>query len=82
MKLISGLLQTDCQAHCKDQKSKIITFETRNNPPVPPILDIKLNGNAIENITSIRILDVTIHEHLTWKSCMQLLQKKLEQVET
>ena len=44
---------------------------------LPPDLEIKLGGNALDNITSIRFLGVTIHEHLTWKSPVILLPKKI-----
>ena len=30
------------------KKTKVITFKTRNSPPVPPNLEIKLNGNALD----------------------------------
>ena len=59
------------------EKTKVITFKTPNSPPVPPNLEIKLNGNALDKVTSIRFLGVTIHEHLTWKSHMELLLKKI-----
>ena len=55
-----------------------VAFKSRNSPPVPPNLKIKLNGNALDKVTSISILGVTIHQHLTWKSHMKLLLKKLE----
>ena len=47
------------------KKTKVITFKTRNSPPVPPNLEIKLNGNALDKVTSIGFLGVTIYEHLT-----------------
>ena len=59
------------------EKTKVITFKTRNSPPVLTNLEIKLNGNALDKVTSIRFLGVTIHEHLTWKSHMELLLKKI-----
>ena len=59
------------------EKTKVITFKTRNSLPVPPNLEIKLNGNALDKIISIRFLGATIHEHLTWKSHMELQLKKI-----
>ena len=59
------------------KKTKVITFKTRNSPPFPPNLEIKLNGNVLDKETSIRYLSVTIHEHLTWESHMELLLKKI-----
>ena len=47
------------------KKTKVITFKIRNSPPVPPNLEIKLNGNALDQVISIRFLGVTIHEHLS-----------------
>ena len=44
---------------------------------VSPNLKIKLNGNALDKVTSFTFLGVTIHEHLTWKSHMELLLKKI-----
>ena len=35
-------------------KKLVITFKTRNSPPVLPNLKIKLNGNALDKVTSIR----------------------------
>ena len=61
----------------KIEKNKVITFKTRNSPIVRPNLEIKLNGNALDKVTYIRFLDVTIHEHLPWKSHMELLLKKI-----
>ena len=58
-------------------KTKVITLKTCNCPPVPPNHEIKLNDNALYKVTSIRFLGVTIHEHLTWKSHMELLLKKI-----
>ena len=55
---------------------KVITFKTRNSPLVPPNLEIKLNSNALDKVTFIRFLGVTIHEHLTLKSHMELLLRK------
>ena len=54
-----------------------ITFKTRNSSPIPPNLEITLNGNALDKVTFIRFLGVTIHKHLTWKSHMEVLQKKI-----
>ena len=59
------------------EKTKVITFKTRNRRPVPPNLEIKLNGNALDKVTSIRFLGVTIDEHVTWKSHIELLLKKI-----
>ena len=59
------------------EKIKVITFKTRNSPPVRLNLEIKLNGNPLDKVTSIRFLGVTIHGHLTWKSHMELLLKKI-----
>ena len=47
------------------EKTKVITFKTRNSPTVPPNLEIKLNDNALDKVMFIRFLGVTIHEHLT-----------------
>ena len=58
-------------------KTKFIIFRTVNSPPVPPNLEIKLNGNLIEKVASTRFLGVTIHEHLTWKPHMESLLKKI-----
>ena len=60
------------------EKTKVTTFKTCNSPPVPPHFEITINGNALDEVTSIRFLGVTIHEHLTWKSYTKLLLKKLE----
>ena len=59
------------------EKTKVITFKTHNSHPVPPNVEIKLNGNALDKVTSIRFLGVTIHEHLMWKSHTKLLLKKI-----
>ena len=59
------------------EKAKVITFKTRNCPSVPPNLEIKQNGNALDKVIFIRFLGVTIHEHLAWKSHMELLLKKM-----
>ena len=59
------------------KKTKVITFKTRSSPPVPPNLEIKLNGNALHKVTSIRFVGVTILKHLAWKSHMELLLKKI-----
>ena len=40
------------------EKTKVITFKTRNSPPVPPHLEIKLNGNALDTVTCIRFLGI------------------------
>ena len=58
-------------------KTKVITLKTCNSLPVPPNHEIKLNDNALYKVTSIRFFGVTIHEHLTWKSHMELLLKKI-----
>ena len=58
-------------------KTKAITFKTRDSLSVPPNLEIKLHGNALDKVTFIKFLGVTIHEHLTWKSHMELLLKKI-----
>ena len=47
------------------EKTRVITFKIRNSPPVPPNLEIKLNGNALNKVISIRFLGVTIHKHLS-----------------
>ena len=47
------------------EKFKVITFTTHNSPPVPCNLEIKLYGNALDKVTPIRFLGVTIHKHLT-----------------
>ena len=48
--------------------TKVIPFKTCNSPPVPPNLETKLNDNALDKVTSIRFLGVTIHKHLAWRS--------------
>ena len=58
------------------EKTKVISFKTRNGPLVPPNLEIKLNGNALDKVTSIRFLGVTVHEDLTWKSHMGIAAEK------
>ena len=35
------------------EKTKFITFKTRNSPPVPSNLEIKLNGNTLYQVISI-----------------------------
>ena len=40
------------------EKTKVITFKTRNSPPVPSHLEIKLNGNALDKVTCIRFLGI------------------------
>ena len=59
------------------EKTKAITFKTRNSPQVPPNFEIKLNGNALDKVKSFRILGVAIHEHQIWKSHVELLLKKI-----
>ena len=59
------------------KKTKGITFITRDSPPVPPNLEIMPNGNALDKVTSIRFFGETVHKHLTWKSHVELLLKKI-----
>ena len=47
------------------EKTKVITFNTRNSPAAPPNLEIKLHCNALDKVTFIQFLGVAIHEHLT-----------------
>ena len=69
--------QVDSWLALNIEKTKVITFKTRNSPPIPPNLEIKLNGYALDKVTSTRFLGVTVHEHLTWKSHVELLLKKI-----
>ena len=59
------------------KKTKFLTFKTPNSPSVPANLQIRLKDNALEKVTSIQFLGVTIHEHLTWKPHMERLLKKI-----
>ena len=59
------------------KKTKVLNFKTHNSLSVLPNLEIKLNSNALDKVTSIRFLGATIREHLTWKSHMELLLKKI-----
>ena len=52
-------------------------FKTRSSLPVPPNLEINANEKVLGKVTSIRFVGVKIHEHVTWKSHVELLLKKI-----
>ena len=61
-------------------KTKHIVFRTPNSKTPSSDLSLKLKQTSIEKVTSIKLLGITVNEHLSWKEHINNLNKRLRQI--
>ena len=62
------------------EKTKHILFRTFNSKRPPATYSLKFRNTSIEKVTSIKVLGISINEHLSWKEHILNLTKKLKQI--
>ena len=61
-------------------KTKYVLFRTANTKPPPTDLKLTIRSTVLEKVSSVRVLGLTINEHLSWKDHMNVLKTKLRSV--
>ena len=61
-------------------KIKNMLFKTPNSKTLPVNLFLIFRGCNIEKVSSIKLLGVSVNEHLSWKEHIMLMYKTLRQI--